>query len=448
MSGKRTSPKFDKATRKATRPQRVSPRQKPSEAKQRNSPRKSPKKAQVPPSPRIARRQGKKRRIPFLSKPRERGDVPAGGFGSASVRKPKELNDVTLLRFQDETKQVTLPQGFDNIVFEMLGNVGFASSVLIEMLWLLRIHKNACLISSEFAQSGRNRFDTISIDWVCVQDKSLAQFSFAFKTKDKVETDFKNRILKIPKGFQTAFLNCVNNPQIRFVIIPIRFIHLECRQGINAATETRHANMVLYDKKTKTVERFEPWGFLDLYDNNEFDKEFSKWLLFSPENAQLPIENYLGATEICPREGFQFLQERTSFGALSGEEESKFYDLLAANDDFFNKVQSSNSPNMIINFCSIWSNWYANLRMTNPSIAPARVIEESIKLLKKDPRGMSSFILRYASFIRSEAFKIFKEIGIDFDIRENFLKQFDENTEIDRIISKVEKELETRIANI
>ena len=447
MSGRRQSPKFKIEQTQSFRSKRHNiPLQTPRISKKRKVNTVPKQKIQL--SPIIARQQAKRRGIPVPDFVNIQ-NIKAGGINTDDSKqiKQRELASVTLLRFKDETRQINLPGGFDDVVFEILGNVGFSSSVLIEMLWLLRIHKNACLISSQFPISGRNRFDTITIDWVCIQDKSLAQFSFAFKTKDKIETRSNNRILKVPKGFQDNFMRCINNPHIRFIVIPIRFIHIKCQENLNVANAQAHANMVLYDKKTRTMERFEPWGLLDLYDNNDFDLEFSHWIMNAPENRQLPIEHYLGATEICPRNGFQFLQEQTGFGALSEKEEEKFFELLSANDGFFNKIeQSGSSPNMIVNFCTIWSNWYANLRMSNPSIAPARVIKESMILLRNDPRGMSSFILRYAAFVRSEAFNIFKEIGIDFNAKEDFLQQFDGSKKIEEIIEKIQKELEERIS--
>lgn len=405
-------------------------------------------------SPQMARQQAKKRlsakareRMPEALRPRD----PVARGPIATSRQPRKLQNAQMLRFEDATHNVELPESFDEIVFELLGNVGFSSSILVEMLWLLRIHKNACLIPSPFAQSGRNRFDVISVDWVCAQDKSLAQFSFAFKTKDKVPTRSKDRVLKVPKNFQQTFMRCVNNPNIRFVVIPAKFVYVSCGPDTLSRTPDAHANMILYDKKTKTMERFEPWGFLDQYDTDEFDREFSNWILNAPENSELPINYYLGATEICPREGHQFLQEMDpSAGELPGGEKAQFFNLLAESDEFLQKVTDAGAarPNLIMNFCSIWSNWYANLRMTNPGIAPARVIEESINLLKNDPRGMSVFILRYATFVRSEALKIFKDIGVDVDVRANFLDQFDRREDVDRIIARIEDELEKRISNV
>lgn len=409
--------------------------------------RKSPKQLlPIPVSPTIARKQAK---IQGMTRPDfMRNEIRAGGLGQTLPpnMKSKTLNQATLLRIEDPAKSIVLPQGYDEIVFELLGNIGFSSSVLIEMLWLLRIHKNACLISSEFQKTGRNRFDTITVDWICSQDKLLTQLSMAFKSKDKISTRSKNRTLKVPKGFQASFMRCVNNPSIRFIVIPVKFVHLECKDGINAATAQAHAGMILFDKKTQTMERFEPFGFLDIYDNNEFDIEFANWIINAPENQQLPIKHYLGATEICPREGFQYFQEQTQHGNLSGKDEAQFFDLLAMNDSFFKNVSMQSSRgNLITNFCSIWSNWYANLRMSNPSFAPATVIEKSIGLLKADPRGMSAFILRYTTFVRSEALKIFREIGIEVDIRKNFVEQFDNNEKLDSIIAKIEDELESRI---
>lgn len=399
----------------------------------RKSSKSRPKSRKSPRSP-ATRRQELPPRIQRMAALKQRGRrargspfarQPAGDPGRRQVlpQNNKELAPASLPKFRDPSVTVKLPESFNQVVFSLFGNVGFPAAILIEMLWLLRTHKNSCFIAGDILNKGSGstrNFDTFSIEWVCVKNP-FARLPTA--GKKRIQTKSETRILKVPKNFKELFINCINASHVRFIMIPVTLINDTCQGSISPKGPV-HANMILYDKKTKTMERFEPWGFLDNFDNNSFDKEFSHWIIHSEENRDLPVDNYLGPLEICPRSGFQALQEEQAI------------------DDFI----QDKIPNVINNMCSIWSNWYANLRMTNPSIRPARVVHDSLILLQEDPEGMSRFILRYASFVRAKAFSIFKEIGVDMDVDKNFRNEFINNKKLDQIIEKINTELKKQLS--
>lgn len=308
-----------------------------------------------------------------------------------------------------------LPQGFDDVVFDLYGNVGFPAAILIEMLYLLRTHKNICLISSEIKHA---RFDSSSVDWFCAENLMM-KYEPGIPMKDIVYQD-SERILKVPRKFADLFRQCLKNSTIRFILLPLRLVNDTCKSP-DIMHGLQHANMLLYDRKTRILERFEPWGFSNNFDNHKFDVVFGKWIL--QKDLDLPVEWYLGATEFCPRVSFQKLQEEESVPAFL----------------------EYKTPNIVNGFCSVWSNWYINLRLSNPDMAPADVIRESIESLKKHPDGFSKFILKYANFVRTEAFNIFKEIGIDMDPRKSFLDQFLKNDNLQDITEKINSEIKNKL---
>jgi len=145
----------------------------------------------------------------------------------------------------------------------------------------------------------------------------------------------KNNKFKLSAPLQLTFpqyidllSECVESSK-RFSIIPIGLVY----RGIG------HANMLIYDKKEKTLERFEPHGTTPQYYRSEFlDKvleAFFKKFIIKEEFIYTPPYNF------CPRDGPQILEEisRKKLGINFKSEKS--------------------------GLCSVWSFIYTNLRLEN-----------------------------------------------------------------------------------
>jgi hypothetical protein len=170
---------------------------------------------------------------------------------------------------------------------------------------------------------------------------------------DKKPITLKNSVIDVLK-------TCKN----RFVLIPLGFSW----NVKNIAYG--HANTIIYDTKTKEVERFEPHGIsgsnILLNMGEQFDTMFPKMLI----DAGIPVSKYYKPLDFCPRYSFQALE--TPQDKLAGDPAG---------------------------FCQSWSIWYADLRFANPDVPREDVIQIAIRKLKDDPRGFKRFIRNYAMFI-------------------------------------------------
>jgi hypothetical protein len=159
----------------------------------------------------------------------------------------------------------------------------------------------------------------------------------------------------IPKNYFEQFSKCENK---RFIVMP--FIMSCSRNSV-------HVNLLIYDSKNKSMERFEPNGSMSnpCY-NVGIDMNIQK--IFSRKFGKNFIHQYYKPLDFCPEINFQKI-------AYSEDEGGKF--------------------------CGVWASWYADLRLLNPDINRKELVERSIKGLKSNKRkaneSLTSFIKNYAN---------------------------------------------------
>ena len=166
-----------------------------------------------------------------------------------------------------------------------------------------------------------------------------------------------SKTLRPPKNFWQAFKKCEKTSK-RFIIFPLT-IEWKKNQG-------SHANFMIYDKKLKTLERFEPYGDLP---SPQLDKTLKD--TFVKKIGPDFLKKYYPPPAFCPDESFQELQE---------------------------KEQKIVSSDRLPGFCQAWSSWYADLRLSNPEIPPKELVDLAFKKIKKDKRSFTDFIRSYADF--------------------------------------------------
>lgn len=159
----------------------------------------------------------------------------------------------------------------------------------------------------------------------------------------------------VPTTFWEGVRKCLESGA-RFIVIPLGLIN--------------HANLLIYDTKTKEMERFEPYGFIHLYYSYSSILEDSIKELFN-KNIKDMIKIVYKPINFCPYNSFQTIQE-------------------------FEKQRHINDPG---GFCMIWSAWYADTRLSNPNKSREKVIKMSIEFLKSNPLSFTEFIRSYSSFI-------------------------------------------------
>jgi hypothetical protein len=140
-----------------------------------------------------------------------------------------------------------------------------------------------------------------------------------------------------------------------------------------------HANILLYDLKNMTIERFEPYGNSNLVDNN-LDDILEEELTWSTGLKYLRPKDYL------PYSSFQTISD-----------ENNPYNKKAG--DFGG-------------FCLAWCLWYIELRLKNPEIEPKILVLKAISKLSNSELKFIEHIRNYSNKINEYRIKYSKHIGI------------------------------------
>jgi hypothetical protein len=138
----------------------------------------------------------------------------------------------------------------------------------------------------------------------------------------------------------------------------------------------KHANILLYDFKNLTIERFEPYGNQGIEETvDEILEEELTW------NTGF---RYLKPQDFLPKPGYQLLSK-----------------------DFNNKKAGDFGG-----FCLAWCIWYIEHRLKNNNIEPKQLNIKTLEMLIKEEDTLSEFIRNYSHKLVDYKFKLYKQIGI------------------------------------
>lgn len=151
---------------------------------------------------------------------------------------------------------------------------------------------------------------------------------------------------------------CLNGKN-RFIIISLTF----CK---DIESKKCHANILIYDKVQKELERFEPHGEFTNYDVSNMDNRIREEL-----EKYIPIEKYYLPLDFCPSQGFQKLEE--------------------------SKLKTEYDYN---GYCLAWSIWYADLRLSNPDIDRKEIVDYAINEISLKT-SFKKFIREYSDYLAS-----------------------------------------------
>lgn len=268
-------------------------------------------------------------------------------------------------------KSIKIPIGEKHVkTTKFQGNSYFNT---VGMYYLSHKHDDICVIFNEPYQTD----STITTHWLdegehehndsCVLlPKSLNMIPYNQTDVSLRWIQTKNGgYISVPKPEDKFWLNFNKCSNKRFVVTPF---------GYNCL-DSGHANYLIYDKKSKTLERFESYGEVDTscLDNPDIDKSIEK--LFKKNLGEDFIMNYRKPLDFLPKKNLQTYQENE------------------------NEMQK-NDP---VGFCSVWSLWYVDLRLLNPSVPSKTLIEKAFSILKKikNKTGLSltQFIRNYSNWI-------------------------------------------------
>jgi len=166
--------------------------------------------------------------------------------------------------------------------------------------------------------------------------------------------------ISVPKNFWQYFNKCEGKK--RFIIFPFGF---DCYEG-------GHANYMIYDHHTHSLERFEPQGIAykaTCISASDLDKKIHD--LFIRNLGPNFIKEYYKPRDFCPRVNIQILQEMEN-------------------------EMTTEDPN---GFCSMWCALYCDMRLSYPNRSREEIVKMIIRELKNKSESLTSFIRNYSGYM-------------------------------------------------
>jgi hypothetical protein len=149
-----------------------------------------------------------------------------------------------------------------------------------------------------------------------------------------------------------------------------------------------HANMLIYDFKNKTIERFEPYGKNEPNDKNEPNGKIDSTIddILEEELTWNTGLKYIRPSEFLPYASFQMISDE--------------------NNNDYQKAGDFGG------FCLAWSIWYLENRLINPDIEQSVLVKKLLNKLNSLDIKFIEYIRNYANKINEARVKYLKKIGI------------------------------------
>jgi hypothetical protein len=253
-------------------------------------------------------------------------------------------NDI-LKTLKDTTENVSVLKEIDILIKESdsksIDVAGSAKNEINGLKYIMNKHKD--ILCSYIPSSTYKQFMFV---WTCSLIKNKG--SIANFRKRELQTD--------PKII--SYLNsCIKKKNIKYASVLLSIQYHNCKEKEIKA----HANLLIYNKETNTIERFDPIGRSRIvYDNKQLDKKLS--LYFNKYGI-----SYLSPNDFCPKFSFQKLQGR--------EKSFKF------------------------GLCAAWTLWYLDFKLSNSHIQdPKLLINLALEKLNTS-NSLTKFILNYIRYV-------------------------------------------------
>ena len=273
---------------------------------------------------------------------------------------------------------------------------GTAHNELTGILYLLFKHKNDCY-PLEKEKITRKLFG----ENITFSDYILSAFGvetihfldYSIEVQIIKESNRNKYEIKLPDNFKKQWEKCVNTTKrFIFILCAIYKVEIIKRHWMEALWNDRkvydHAGCLIFDSKTKELERFEPHGLAYFYNNDYVDKILNLKL-----RPIIKHTDYHKPLNFCPAKSFQRYPSPELTGVDPG------------------------------GFCMYWTIWYMDIRLSNPDIKRDDIVRDSInKIIRKhdDPSATKLVAVDFGQFIRSYA--IFLNVINNYII--NIVKQF------------------------
>lgn len=167
-----------------------------------------------------------------------------------------------------------------------------------------------------------------------------------------------------PDNFTSTIQKFIKSEN-RFFVAPI---------GIEIGIGSAHANILLYDKKTNTMERFEPNGST-MPSNYNYNCWYLDKLLMNYFGSQFKNMTYLTPAEFLPKIGFQMYE----------------------NIEYY-KTRKLSDPG---GYCGAWCTWYIDNRLeySEYDIDASKLVKYLIKKIKNENYSFKNLIRNYSKVV-------------------------------------------------
>ena len=266
----------------------------------------------------------------------------------------KERLKIKLFKSFDEIQEnITLKNKLENRLLSDYGNIiGTELQGLITMSYLKYKYNNACVVSLSTYEYILKKRNEKPPRLVRITPESIIAMTYYEKLKQII----------VPTNFWNTLKECLDKPGIRFIIFKFIF----------RCADTAHANFMVYDLKFKSLERFEPHG-TTLFSFSCISASVDDMILdlFIKNMGKEFIKNYYKPLDFCPKlnvqaiEGFELLDDKGDPGG----------------------------------FCTSWSYFYADLRLSNPEIDRKQLVTNLIYQLTYNEKSFREFIREYSIFL-------------------------------------------------
>ena len=269
--------------------------------------------------------------------------LKTGKIGRAVLDSYTPTKTILIEKYNDNKNinKFTIPKGNDRV--EDLSGIGYPLLTMAGFLYLMKKFKNDCAVLADYNLfKNPPRKILHSDDYMITYNGDTGE-------------------IVAPKGFWKAVKKCKGK---RFLFMPF---YLMCE-----SLSIFHLNMLIYDSKYKSLERFEPNGnrtgivddgCMDTVPDKKIEKQFKRNL------GDDFVKEYYSPIDFCPAVGIQVIQDEEMF-------------------------MNDNDPG---GFCSAWSLWYANLRLANPDRTRKEVIQRSMSTINESDITFTNFIRNYSS---------------------------------------------------
>lgn len=272
---------------------------------------------------------------------------------------------------------IEIEQYDENILFSTFTGVAIDVIVGIKMLYnisnniITSLDNNNIIINKEldiyYKQVGikKNKIDFLNFEIVWLYQKLYMI--------DDIE--------KIIKKYQKL--------NKRFLIIPI---------GIELSNGT-HSNILIYDRITNTMERFEPNG-ADVPPNYNYNEHLFDKMLYNYFKHFFQNMIYLKPNNFLPKIGFQ------------SYEQVEYY-----------KNRKLGDPG---GFCAAWCIWYAMQRIKYSELLPDKLVRKLMKKIKYNNFSFKNLIRHFATQITKERDLLLNKVNLDINKYINYI--YDDKT--------------------